>query len=203
MGHRERLLAGAKSCLYERGYSRTTARDIVEASGTNLASIGYHFGSKEALLNAAMMEAVGEWGEELERILLTDSDENSDPMERFGAIWTRVIESFEAHRPALVASFEAFAQAQHSPKLREQLAEGHEQARLWLAALFRRIGSTAGEEPARAVGSFYLALLNGLMVQWLLDPDCAPTGRDMVEALRMILESVRPAEQQAPQPPSA
>ena len=200
MGHRERLLAGAKRCLYERGYSRTTARDIVEASGTNLASIGYHFGSKEALLNAAMMEAVGEWGEELERILVVDGDEDADLMERFEAVWTRVIESFEAHRPALIASFEAFVQAEHSPGLRERLAAGHEEARLWLAALFRRIGSTAGEGSERAVGSFYLALLNGLMVQWLLDPERSPSGRDMAEALLTILESIRPAEPQAPPP---
>ena len=202
MGHRERLLAGAKRCLYERGYGRTTARDIVEASGTNLASIGYHFGSKEALLNAAMMEAVGEWGQELERILVVNGDEDADPMERFEAIWTRVIESFEAHRPALIASFEAFVQAEHSPELRERIAAGHEAARLWLAALFRRIGSTAGEGSERAVGSFHLALLNGLMVQWLLDPERAPSGQDMAEALLTILESVRPAERQAP-PPSA
>ncbi len=202
MGHREKLLAGAKRCLYERGYGRTTARDIVEASGTNLASIGYHFGSKEALLNAAMMEAVGEWGEELERILLADADEGADPMERFEATWTRVIESFEAHRPALIASFEAFVQAEHSPEIREQLAAGHEEARLWLAELFGRIGSTADEGSVRTVGSFHLALLNGLMVQWLLDPDRAPSGQDMAEALWTILESVRPAERQAP-PPSA
>jgi AcrR family transcriptional regulator len=200
MGHREKLIVGAKRCLYERGYSHTTARDIVEASGANLASIGYHFGSKEALLNAAMMEAVGEWGEELERILLADAHEDADPMEWFEAIWTRVIESFEAHRPALVASFEAFVQAEHSPELREQIAAGHEEARLWLAALSRRIGSTADEESARAVGSFYLALLNGLMVQWLLDPGRAPAGHAMSEALRTLLESVRPADQQVPPP---
>ena len=199
MGHRERLLAGAKRCLYERGYGRTTARDIVEASGTNLASIGYHFGSKEALLNAAMMEAVGEWGQELERILVVNGDEDADPMERFEVTWTRVIESFEAHRPALIASFEAFVQAEHSPELREQMSAGHEEVRLWLAELFRRMGSTAGEGSERAVGSFHLALLNGLMVQWLLDPDRAPSGRDMAEALRTILESVRPAEQQGQQ----
>ncbi|MBN1170597.1 MAG: helix-turn-helix transcriptional regulator, partial [Micromonosporaceae bacterium] len=72
MGHREQLLAGAKRCLYERGYARTTARDIVAASGTNLASIGYHFGSKEALLNAAMIDAMTEWGDELERAMTTD-----------------------------------------------------------------------------------------------------------------------------------
>ncbi len=202
MGHKERLLAGAKRCLYERGYGRTTARDIVEASGTNLASIGYHFGTKEALLNAAMMEALGEWSDELERILAAEADSDTGPMERFEEVWTRVIESFEAHRPVLVASFEAFVQAEHSPELRAQIAAGHEETRLWLATLFGGIGDTADGEPARAVGSFHLALLNGLMIQWMLDPEHAPSGQDMTEALRTILESVRPAEQQA-LPPSA
>ena len=122
-------------------------------------------------------------------------------MERFEVIWTRVIESFEAHRPALIANFEAFVQAEHSPELREQIAAGHEEARLWLASLFRRIGSSAGEGSKRAVGSFHLALLNGLMVQWLLDPDRAPSGPDVAEALRAILESVRPAEQRVAPPP--
>lgn len=63
MGHREDLLEGAKRCLLEKGYARTTARDIVAASGTNLASIGYHYGSKEALLNLAFLKVTEEWGE--------------------------------------------------------------------------------------------------------------------------------------------
>jgi AcrR family transcriptional regulator len=65
MGHREDLLAGAVRCLREKGYSRTTARAIVAASGTNLGSIGYHYGSTEALLNAAVMQAIDEFGTEL------------------------------------------------------------------------------------------------------------------------------------------
>lgn len=183
--------------MYERGYGRTTTRDIVEASGANLASIGYHFGSKEALLNAAMMEAVGEWGEELERILRADAGEDASPMVRFESAWERVIESFEAHRPALVASFEAFVQAEHSPELREEIAARHEETRFWLVELFRGVGGTAGEGSARAVGSFHLALLNGLMVQWLLDPERAPSGREMVAALRSIVAGVRSGEEEA------
>src|SRR5688500_3617892 len=163
MGHREKLLAGAKRCLYERGYARTTARDIVAASGTNLASIGYHFGSKEALLNAAMIEAIDEWGDELERALITDIDVGSmDPIERFESIWTRVIASFGTHRPLWVASFEAFVQAQRSPELLTQLAAGHEEARFGLAALFQGIDESMVDERAvRTLGSFYLALMSG------------------------------------------
>jgi AcrR family transcriptional regulator len=196
MGHREKLLAGAKLCLYERGYARTTARDIVAASGTNLASIGYHFGSKEALLNAAMIEAIDEWGEELERVLSSDTDTNVGPIERFESIWRRVIESFETHRPLWVASFEAFLAAQRSPELREQLAAGHEQARFGLVALFQNMEESAVDERlARTVGSFYLALMGGLIEQWLVDPQRTPSGRDMGEGLRTILASVRSAEE--------
>ncbi len=61
MGHREDLLAGARRCLEKRGYARTTARDLVAESGTNLASIGYHFGSKEALMNEAVARSVVAW----------------------------------------------------------------------------------------------------------------------------------------------
>jgi len=59
MGNREELLVGAKRCLREKGLSRTTARDLSAASGVSLAAIGYHFGSKEALLSQAMIEATG------------------------------------------------------------------------------------------------------------------------------------------------
>jgi AcrR family transcriptional regulator len=196
MGHRERLLAGARRCLFERGYARTTARDIVTASGTNLASIGYHFGSKEALLNAAMIEAIDEWGEELKRALITDTDVGSmDPIERFESIWTRVIESFEAHRPLWVATFEAFVQAQHSPELREQLAAGHEEARFGLAALFQGTDeSMVDGRVAQTVGSFYVALMSGLITQWLLDAQRAPSGGAMAEALRTIVASVQRTE---------
>jgi AcrR family transcriptional regulator len=196
MGHRERLLAGARRCLFERGYARTTARDIVAASGTNLASIGYHFGSKEALLNAAMIEAIDEWGEELKRALITDTDVGSmDPIERFESIWTRVIESFEAHRPLWVATFEAFVQAQHSPELREQLAAGHEEARFGLAALFQGTDeSMVDGRVAQTVGSFYVALMSGLITQWLLDAQRAPSGGAMAEALRTIVASVQRTE---------
>ena len=66
MGNREDLIAGAKRCLIEKGYARTTARDIAAASGVSLAAIGYHFGSKDALMNQAIYEFVGDWATELQ-----------------------------------------------------------------------------------------------------------------------------------------
>ena len=95
--HRDLLLEAAKRLLCEKGYARTTARDLVAASGTNLASIGYHFGSKEALLNEAMAEGFAEWTERMDRLALADPE--ATPAERFMTSMRAVLESFDQIRP--------------------------------------------------------------------------------------------------------
>jgi hypothetical protein len=42
------------------------------------------------------------------------------------------------------------------------------------------------DETAHAVGSLGLALVNGLVLQWLVDPDRAPSGREVAATLRAI-----------------
>jgi AcrR family transcriptional regulator len=185
VGHREALLEGAKQCLGEQGYGRTTARDIVEASGTNLASIGYHFGSKEGLLTEAMISAIEEWGEEMARIVPDEPAEDADRLDRLAVVWSRVLETFSTHRAVWGASFEAFVHAQHAPELRARLADAMEAGRTGLAKLFQGVAEDAPE--ARAVGSVHLALLDGLMIQWMLDPERAPSGEDFADGLRTIL----------------
>jgi AcrR family transcriptional regulator len=184
MGNREDLLAGARRCLYEKGYAHTTARDIAAASGTSLAAIGYHFRSTKALLNEALIEATREWGEELERALDVEVAPDAGLLERFEAVWTRVIASFTTHRQLWATQLEVVTQIEQTPELREQLAEGLEQARLGLAELIQRIDPD--DPAAKLVGSFYQALLTGVLVQWLIDPEHAPSGRDLAEALRLI-----------------
>ncbi|MDH2430862.1 TetR/AcrR family transcriptional regulator [Sphaerisporangium sp. TRM90804] len=186
MGHREDLLVGAKQCLFDKGYARTTARDIVAASGTNLGSIGYHFGSKEALMNAALVQATEEWGDELERELRKDIPEAASRMERFEIIFDRVIGLFAKHRALWAAQFEVFAQLPRSPEMRQFFAESQEHARQGLAALLQHVDPSFDDKDAQRVGSFYLALMTGVMAQLLTDTGTAPTGRDLATAVQMI-----------------
>jgi AcrR family transcriptional regulator len=195
MGNREDLLAAAKRLLYEKGYAGTTARDLAAASGVSLAAIGYHFGSKEALLNAARIEALGEWADELGRALAAGADPDASPVEQFQAIWTKVIESFAAHRPVWAASFEMLAQIDQAPEVRAAVADAQERARLGLAALFHQLDPALDERKAWVVGSFYLALLSGVMAQWLIDPEHAPSARDLAQALQTIVADLNPAQE--------
>lgn len=186
MGNRESLLAGAKRCLYEKGYQATTARDIAKTAGTSLAAIGYHFGSTEALLNQALFEAVGEWGAELNRALAAGGD-RATPIERFEAIWTQVIETFTAHRPLWAIQFELIGHIDHLPEMREFLVGAQRHARGELAKMFADLDPATDERTARLIGAFHQALLAGVMAQWLVDPDQALSGSELTEALRLVV----------------
>ncbi|MEO3807989.1 TetR/AcrR family transcriptional regulator [Sphaerisporangium sp. B11E5] len=190
MGNREDLLAGAKRCLMEKGYAATTARDIAAAAGTSLASIGYHFRSTKALLDAALVEAMAEWGHEIEQALAS-APPGATPAARFEAIWSRIIESYDRTRPLWAVQFELLAQMERRPEVREAFAAANRQGRLGLAELFG-LDPAADEKKAMAVGAFHQALLAGMASQWLVDPGRTLTPSDLAGALRAVAESLGP-----------
>ena len=187
MGHREQLLEAAKRLLEERGYARITARDLVAASDTNLASIGYHFGSKAALLNAAIESTFEDWAEQLASLVMADPV--ATPIQRGMATWITVLESLPERRPMLQSYVDALAQAQREPALQAQLAAHYRRARARVAQLVAQslADGTQHDDPrCRAIAAFVIAVCDGLSVQWLLDPDSVPTGAQMRAGLETI-----------------
>jgi AcrR family transcriptional regulator len=189
MGNREALLAGAKRCLIEKGYARTTARDIAAASGVSLAAIGYHFGSKEALMNQAIYEFVGEWGEEVQRALSAEGAPDAEPLKRFESILGRTIESFSGPaRGMWAAQLELMGPMEHSEELRTFLAGVQRVAAMGLAELFLGIDPEQNPEVARKAGSVLHALFIGVIVKWFMDPKQALSARELTDGLRLVTE---------------
>ncbi|WP_426514299.1 TetR/AcrR family transcriptional regulator [Dactylosporangium sp. McL0621] len=186
MGHREDLLEGAVRCIYEKGYSRTTARDIVEASGTNLGSIGYHYGGMANLMTAALERAVENWGLSLAEAITSADAEGLTGAERFEKYWEFMIESVKSQRPLMMATFDAFLQMDKSEEVRRLLVNGMRDARGLWAQVFHGIDPEL--EPTRAdqVGSFYQALISGVLTQVLIDEEDAPTAQDLSAAVRLV-----------------
>jgi AcrR family transcriptional regulator len=131
-GNREKLLWAALACLRDKGYAHTTARDLVATSGTNLNSIGYHFGSKEALLHEAIAMGFDAWTAEVE-------------------------------------------------------TAAYERARTAGARMIRRAveadGMSFSEEHAETLSSLMTAVCDGLILQWLLDPERVPSSEQVMAAL--------------------
>jgi AcrR family transcriptional regulator len=186
--HRDRLLEGAIECLRTKGYARTTARDIATAANANLASIGYHFGSKEALLNEAINRAVEEWTARLGEAAFAGEDES--PLGQVTASWVAMLASFEELRPVLVGFVEAVGQSAWSENLRLELAAHYRAVREQVASMVRTSLGSAAERAgadAKVVASFLIAVCDGLVLQWLLDPEETPTGEELVASLGSAL----------------
>ncbi|KOU77024.1 TetR family transcriptional regulator [Streptomyces sp. MMG1533] len=194
MGHREDLLEGAKRCLLQKGFARTTARDIVKESGTNLASIGYHYGSKDALLVQAYVSLVEATGHRFEPGGEGEAAMSTPPgsLERFQEVWANIINAV-AESPAIwLLSFELILQGDRLPEVRRMLAAAQDQGMSGLLPLFNGIPE---EEQSRDTidteGRLYQTLLQGLMVQWVFDPDTATSAEQLTEGLRRLAAGIK------------
>src|SRR5437867_10075005 len=184
ISHREQLIDGAIKCLQSKGYARTTARDIAAASGANLASIGYHFGSKEGLLNEALVRIFVERNRYV--AALTFGVEEATPLERLTTTFKAVREIFDHFRPVLVAFVEAIAQSERSADLRRLMADHYREARRSVGTLLRTgLGHAVDDlsQDPEVFASLVLAVFDGLVVQYLLDAADTQKGEDLVGAL--------------------
>lgn len=194
ISHREQLLEGAIECLRSKGYARTTARDIATAANANLGSIGYHYGSKEALLNEAILRTCERWVDRLGESAFAAEDES--PLGQMAASWTTLLDSFAELRPVLVGFIEAVAQAAWSEELRRELAAHYRSSREQVAAMIRRsLGEDVGQAgiDPEVLSSFLIAVGDGLVLQWLLDPDETPRGDELIATLGAALARVAPS----------
>jgi AcrR family transcriptional regulator len=189
-GHRERLLEAAIVCLQEKGYARTTSRDLVAVSGTNLASIGYHFDSKERLLNIAVAEAFQRWLKPL--VALAAEPGPATPLERLQRSLSGVMDTIEENRSLVAACLEAFAQMARSEDLRAEMMatydDFHEVIAVTTRDAFAEVG--ADDVDVDALAALIIALFDGLLVQWQLDPGRVPSAERLTAAAQGALAAL-------------
>lgn len=186
MGNREDLIEGAKRVLAEKGYARATARDIATAAGTSLAAIGYHFGSKDALLNAALVQQNGaQLGDHLEAGL-REPGPDASLLERFESMWAHVLAAFPGQRDLLASSLENLAQVPRVDQVRAVMLTAYEGASAEIARLLRVYEPALDEENANALGKLCYVLMTGLIAQWFTDPKTCPTAAELARAVRAV-----------------
>jgi AcrR family transcriptional regulator len=188
MNGRDKLLEGALACIEERGFARTTARDLVEASDTHLASIGYHWGSTEQLLNVAVAEGFRLW---LRHFLeLASEGKQRTPWARLQRMASELPVTFADNRGLALAFAEACSQAARSESVRAEMAAGYAAAREDLAAVIEELlGDEApiSHEDAINIASLLSAIFDGLLLQWLVDADTTPSGAGILASLGRAL----------------
>jgi AcrR family transcriptional regulator len=185
--NREELIEGTLRCLERLPAERITARAITEESGANLASITYHFGSKDDLVTAAIIEGLDRWLVEVDRGLA--ALRSPTPRAKFRRAGEVIEASRQRHAGLVRNLFAALAKAHHDARVREQLAAGFHKTRPATASLLDLGDDQAGED----AGGLVLALFYGLLLQVDLDSSLAIDGKRM-ERAQLRLLGVLPTE---------
>ncbi len=176
---RDRLLEGALRCLREQGYATTTARDVAAASGANLRSIGYHFGSTKQLLLTAISLNFRRW---LEPLIATTADEGRDPADRVRLGMTQFAAALPDNAPVLRAWLEAVSLGGHEAELGAALASGQAEFR---ARLERTLAEAGVEDPGEGAAAI-ITVCDGLIVRFLLHGEVAAPERVATAAARAL-----------------
>jgi len=182
--NRAGIIDGTLRCLQRMPPERITARMIAAESGANLASITYHFQSKDNLLTEALIEGLDRWLDEIgSRLGVLSTMDVSGRYRRAGEL---IAQTRESHTGLARLFFSALAKAQHDDRIRELLAAGFARTRPAVAALLGLGSDQAGED----AGGLVLAVFYGLLAQTLLDPVLAIDGPRLDDAnarLRTVL----------------
>lgn len=179
---REALIEGAIECLRERGFARTTAREVVAAAGVNLGAIGYHFGSMDALLAEAVASVFRRWLTRIQTSVVLDEQTTFEDL--LLQVCTEAAKVFRADSGLAAAFLEGIAQAERSPALRRRMNEDYQRLRDEIAALLQTaLGERFPEDKRAGIGSIFMAIDVGLMAQALLDPRSVRHPEDVVDSL--------------------
>lgn len=179
--NRSAILEGAIECVQTLGVSATTTRDIAAAAGGSLASIPYHFGSKDELMTEALLTAMVRFTDRIEEVAVSSAGDGPPSVARLMAV---LLDSMEQSRPLLVSMMEGQVHALHAPALKERVAEHRRQLVERIGLLVRlTLGEHARDADVRTLSILALSLIDGLFMHWLMDPDDLPPRSELVRSL--------------------
>lgn len=188
---RTEIVAAALAVFGTVGYHQATMAGIAAACGVSRAGLGHHFPTKEALLEAVLVERDRVNGE----MFFADHDPAADGVDYFRRL-VRVIEHNQAH-PGIVSLFAVLSAEACDPAhpahpyfvrrytdLRRDVSQAL--ADLDRRRLLRPGVGTGGLEVE------LIALLDGLQVQWLLAPDRVDMAARVRSRLRALADLPAP-----------
>ena len=178
--NRQQLLEGAISCVAELPPAQITAREIAGRSGANLASISYHFGTKNRLVAEATIVVLDRWLAEVDEQL--GAIDATDPAKRIERALHVVNATRLEHLGSLTTFMQTVSVAASDPEVRELLVDGFARTRPVLAAVLG-LGDDRGGQDAAAL---LLSMFHGLMIQATLGDALALDDDRMGEALRRL-----------------
>jgi AcrR family transcriptional regulator len=182
---RERILAAAAALFAEQGYRATSMVSVADAAGLSQTGLLHHFPSKEVLL-AGVLQRRDE-----QDMAALDSGTEPHGWEVLDQLAALV--SHNTRREPFVRLFTAMAgeaiDAEHPGH--DWLREHHRHATELVTTGLREAqadGTCDPDAPLERIARVTVAVLDGLQIQWLMDPEGVDMAGDFAAYARTVRE---------------
>jgi AcrR family transcriptional regulator len=164
---RERIVAAAVELLASKGFRGTTITELAEQVGTTHPNLIYYFGTKERLLHEVVAERERREGAGF-FAALDSADSSVDALSEVASL---IVRNAHFTRLYVVLGAENF---DPGDPLHEFFVDRYRRARSYTEAAIRR-DQERGVAPldldVEQLGREVVAVIMGLEIQWLMDPD--------------------------------
>jgi len=151
---RARILAAFHDCIIEKGYAKTTLRDVARTAGISASHLLYYFSGKDAILEHYFEDVAF-------RIMARiESFASNDPARQIELLSDLFFAGKGITRSEIGFMLECFGVAVHDKKLRKDKKKLDRFCKNYLAALFRQL--PAGPAKAEVHAEVAYAVLIGL-----------------------------------------
>lgn len=185
---RRQIVDTAIRTIANRGYSGASLAEIAREAGISKGVISYHFEGKGELLEEILSRLLREPAEFIkQRVDATDR-----APDKLRAYVTANFEFMKSHRNHYVALVDLWDSRTSSTEANRFKAEAYEPSRRYLSRILEA-GQRSGELralPHETMASVIQAAIDGVMLQWVFDPQAIDLDACSHEILEMISRHV-------------
>lgn len=178
---REQILAVSWEVLSQVGFEKITTRRIAEAAGINIATLHYHFGSKEAVLTETLRYAQ-DWADKQMRDAVAGAATAEEALTRAFAHTTKMVLTGPG-----VLRFDMAVRAFRDPDARVEALKVYARYEGFVCELIewhvRTGGTLADDLTPQTLSTFVVAMVDGVVLHYLLsgDRETAERGLNQVK----------------------
>lgn len=183
----KQLVAAARSVLAREGVENVSLRAVAAEGGVPLGTLQYVFPSKERLLQAVIEDVVAEIVGVLESAVQPDGGLAQAIRQGVTTFWSHLVAD---QVPVQIMQGELLNHALRTPGQEHLARWQYERYVSVVAEWFREAADRAGEScavPFARLARVLLAGLDGLIVQYVCDPDDARAREDLDALVEMAI----------------
>jgi len=190
---KEQIVRATVDCIAKFGYHNFSMQDVARSAGVSKGIIHYYFLNKDELMMSVLDKVAGD----IEHVLQADMATIEDPVRKMEIFVNVCFDVVRNTREYYQVNMDFWTQINQKEEVRSVIARHYAKFRETAAAVVRQ-GVEAGKfRPVDPVqyGSFVIAVIDGLSLQWLFDERVFDYD-DMVKVARqLVIEGLLPGRQ--------